>query len=276
LAETRFGLLLEQTDDRIRRLAAGRDVSLLVGGTYWANWRSNGEDVVPFDKRNVAYFYPPTGVLSPRRYDKIHLVPFGEYLPFKEALPPLYALFIKLGPQYMEEYVLQPGSESQLTVFDVASRGMNWRFVTPICFEDIDPALVARMFRGADGAKRADFIVNITNDGWFKGSEMPQHLQCAVFRSIENRVPTARSVNTGISGYVDSTGRTFDLIGVGEKGARTATLPLDGRYTAYTRFGDVFAITCAAGTGVMTAVALVRWWGRRGERREAKALARLR
>jgi apolipoprotein N-acyltransferase len=98
---------------------------------------------------------------------------------------------------------------------------------------------------------------------------MPQHLQCAVFRSIENRVPTARSVNTGISGYIDSSGRPFELIGVGEKGARTALLSLDGRYTLYTRFGDVFALTCAGGTAVMTLAALVRWWGRRGARRAA-------
>jgi apolipoprotein N-acyltransferase len=278
LKDTRFGQLIEQTDDRIRRLTVGYDVSLLAGGIYWAGWRPTNDDAVPFtNKRNTAYFYSPSGALSPRRYDKIHLVPFGEYLPFKESLPPLYSLFIALGPKYMEEYVLQPGSEDQLTVFEVTSRGgtVNWRFVTPICFEDIDGALVAKMFRGRDGTKRADFIVNITNDGWFKGSEMPQHLQCAVFRSIENRVPTARSVNTGISGYIDSSGRPYELIGVGEKGARTALLSLDARYTLYTRFGDVFALACASATAVMSLVALVRWWGRRDQRRRAKAAPRV-
>ena len=112
--------------------------------------------------------------------------------------------------------------------------------------------------------------MNITNDGWFKGSEMPQHLQCAVFRSIENRVPTARTVNTGISGYIDSSGRAHGLIGVNREGASTALLHLDGRYTLYTRFGDAFAITCAGGTAVMTLAALVRWWGRRGAVRAAK------
>jgi apolipoprotein N-acyltransferase len=263
--EPRFGLFLEQTDQRIGRLATTYDVAILAGGTYMNDWKEKGKYIVANDRRNVAYFYPSSGLLSARRYDKIHLVPFGEYLPFKEALPPLYSLFVYLSP-YADEYVLQPGSEDQLTVFDITSRGgtVSWRFVTPICFEDIDPALVAKMFRGRDGTKRADFIVNITNDGWFKGSEMPQHLQCAVFRSIENRVPTARSVNTGISGYIDSSGRAFDVIGVGEKGAHTQLLHLDGRYTLYTRFGDLFAMTCAGGTAVMTLAALVRWWGRRG------------
>jgi apolipoprotein N-acyltransferase len=272
MVEPRYALLFEQTARRIARLAASDDIAILAGGAYMSERQQQGKYVT--DRRNVAYFYAPTGVLSPRRYDKIHLVPFGEYLPFKETLPPLYSLFIRLGPQYMEEYVLQPGHEDQLTVFEIGPRGgagnVNWRFVTPICFEDIDPNLVARMFRGRDGTKRADFIVNITNDGWFKGSEMPQHLQCAVFRSIENRVPTARSVNTGISGYIDSSGRPINLIGVGEKGARTALLHLDGRYTLYTRFGDVFAIACVGATAVMSLVALVRWWGRRGAVRAAR------
>ena len=70
------------------------------------------------------------------------------------------------------------------------------RFVSAICFEDVDSTLMARNFAGHNGSKRADFIVNLTNDGWFAGGQMAQHLQLATFRSIENRVPTARSVNT--------------------------------------------------------------------------------
>ena len=111
--------------------------------------------------------------------------------------------------------------------------------------------------------KAADFIVNITNDGWFKFSEMPQHLQAAQFRSIENRAPTARSANTGISGFIDSMGRPHDLIPAGTEGTAVATLRVDARATPFTAWGNVFAQACAAAVGLMAATGLVRWWRRR-------------
>src|SRR5258706_14052027 len=108
------------------------------------------------------------------------------------------------------------------------------------------------MFKPQDGRKRANFIVNITNDGWFVFNEMPQHLQAASFRCIENRVPTARSVNTGVSGFIDSLGRAHDLIPVHTTGTPLARLELDYRAAPYTHLGDVFAYTCvAAATGTL-------------------------
>jgi len=112
--------------------------------------------------------------------------------------------------------------------------------------------------------------VNITNDGWFRYNEMPQHFQAAVFRSIENRVPTARSVNTGISGFIDSNGRAEDTISPSTEGIAAHTLMLDGRDSIYTRFGDVFAFLCAAGTVGLSIASLGRWWNhRRNQRRSA-------
>jgi apolipoprotein N-acyltransferase len=149
-----------------------------------------------------------------------------------------------------------------------------WRFVTPICFEDIDPAMVAKMFRaspvpGDPLGKRVDFIVNITNDGWFKANENPQHLQAAIFRSIENRAPTARSVNTGISGFIDSTGHTSNLVPQGTEGTSIAMLMLDSRNAPFTSIGDLFADLCGAAAGLMAGAQIVRWWLRR--RRNAQA-----
>ena len=103
------------------------------------------------------------------------------------------------------------------------------------------------------GAKRVDFLLNISNDGWFGHSnELPQHLAICAFRAVENRVPIARAVNTGISGFIDSTGRIHDLVtvngqshGRGITGHRTATLGIDGRHSLYSRSGDVFAVLCA-------------------------------
>ena len=205
--------------------------------------------------RNSAYWYTPDGGRSDQRYDKIHLVPFGEYLPFKSGFPPLYKLFLSLSP-YPEEYSLTPGNSDALTVFELKP---NWRFVTPICFEDIDAELVRRMFKPIGGMKRADMIVNLTNDGWFKFNEMPQHLQAATFRSIENRVPTARSVNTGISGFIDSNGRQHDLLGSGITGSSIATLALDSRVTIYSRVGDIFAMACATVAAGLAIVSLAKW-----------------
>jgi apolipoprotein N-acyltransferase len=254
---------LRQAVDHLQSLVTRYHTALLAGGMYQSDWylkeTSEGRLWVHRDRRNAAYFVAPGGGAEPR-YDKIHLVPFGEYLPFKSAIPPLYHLFLALSP-YPEEYTLTAGTPDAMTVFRLRP---DWRFVTPICFEDMDGELVRRMFKAPDGAgKRADFIVNITNDGWFRFNEMPQHLQAAIFRSIENRVPTARSVNTGISGFVDSLGRTHDLIPAGNEGTSIATLDLDSRVTFYTRFGDLFAYACAAATFLWAVGGIVRWWKHR-------------
>jgi len=224
-------------------LAQENQVHLLVGGIYFADWQARDEQLVPMDRRNSAYFFDTSGALTDTRYDKIHLVPFGEYIPFKHSIPPLYRLFLKLGPNYYEEYVLTPGDK--LVTFGLAD---GTRFVVPICFEDVVPEQVAAMFHGDAGTKRADFIVNITNDGWFRGAQMPQHLQAAIFRSIENRAPTARSVNTGISGFVDSVGHVSGTVPAQTEGTSVATLMLDRRVSLYTRVGDVFALTCVGAT----------------------------
>jgi apolipoprotein N-acyltransferase len=286
-----YGAFLDETHRRLSELAARHRTGLLVGAIY-DGVKYEGTREVP-DRRNTAYFFDRNGVLSDDpadRYDKVHIVPFGEYLPFRETLPMLYRLFVALSP-YDEGYFLTAGEEDAMTVFRLgrqpprpatapttaiapttgaapttatASDGRAWRFVTPICFEDIDPLLVAKMFRakgsppGATG-KAADFIVNITNDGWFKANQMPQHLQAARFRSIENRAPTARSVNTGISGFIDSFGRVYGLIPAGTEGTNVQRLQIDSRVTLYTRWGDLFALACAAVTCVVAGALIVRW-----------------
>jgi apolipoprotein N-acyltransferase len=269
---------LDAVDGMLMTLAGKYHAAFLVGGEYAADFHHRPTGDYPADVRNSAYYYERDGRPSSRRYDKIHRVPFGEYIPFKESAPWLYHLLISLGPPDMEGYQLRGGDPSQPTVFALPrpaqQPGEPWRFVTPICFEDIDGSLVAWMFRkmpgvvgvGPDPAaalapKQADFIVNVTNDGWFKAGEMPQHLQAAVFRSIEDRAPTARSVNTGISGFIDSSGRIEpdNLIPAGTEGSKIATLQLDRRTTFYTRRGDVFADLCATLTGVLAVSGLVRW-----------------
>jgi apolipoprotein N-acyltransferase len=283
---TEYGQFLSRVHELLGELTRVHGTALLTGAIYADKWTKHGDEPFPEDRRNTSFFYDRTGRLfddTGERYDKIHIVPFGEYLPFKDVFPPLYRFILSLSP-YSEEYFLTPGDEASTVVFKLrqdagattapasgpASAPVTsvaattpWRFVTPICFEDIDPLLVGRMFRAKDGGKGADFIVNITNDGWFKANQMPQHLQAARFRSIENRAPTARSVNTGISGFVDSFGRTYGLIPAGREGVSVQTLPLDPRLTLYTRWGDVFAALCALVTVGVIGWSAVRWKGRK-------------
>jgi apolipoprotein N-acyltransferase len=247
----------------IPKLAGEYHCAFLVGGEYEANFSTNEKgQPQAADKRNSAYFFNRQGDQSPLRYDKIHLVPFGEFIPFREGFPPLFRLMVSLGPEDMSSYFLQPGSENNLTVFDLARTDNQpaWKFVAPVCFEDIDPGLCAEMFRpepSTPDKKRADFLVNITNDGWFLANENSQHLQAAIFRSIENRVPSARSVNTGISGFIDPLGHTSGLLQARTEGTSTSVLMLDSRVTFFTLWGQMFAWICAGLTLVLLALSIV-------------------
>ena len=274
LRETPAGDFLEDVYARIADLTRRHRVSLLTGAIYADKWTLRDGEPFASDRRNTAFFFEPGGNLREEdggRYDKVHIVPFGEYLPWKSTFPFAYRLFLALSP-YPAEYFLTPGDESAIRPFHMPQREQEpgrptqyWSFVTPICFEDIDPLLVARMFRWMNNkpGKRADFIVNITNDGWFTFNQMPQHLQAARFRSIENRAPTARSVNTGISGFVDSFGRVDGLVPAGTEGTSVQRLQLDRRLTLYTRFGDLFAAACAFVTIVLASASVVGWALRR-------------
>jgi apolipoprotein N-acyltransferase len=290
-----YGDFLDDTYKRLSSIAFDFRTALLTGGEYAGRVIIRDGRYIPLERANAAYLFEPTGTLSDLRYDKVHLVPFGEYVPFKESFPPLYQFFMWFSP-YDFDYNLVPGRDDALTVFSVSdltgeptthptsepyvdpdpaaspatqpatqpaqpsyTPTPGSRFVVPICFEDADPRLLARMFDGEDGTKRADFIVNITNDGWFSQPQLSQHLQIARFRSIENRVPTARSVNTGISAFIDSTGRVIDRLPAHLEGTLTATLPLDSRFALYTRLGDAFAIACSIVTGAIASLGLVRW-----------------
>src|SRR5262249_54443303 len=130
---------------------------------------------------NSALLVEPTGKAS-ARYDKIHCVPFGEYVPFKDALP----ILSRLAP-YDYEYSGSQGRE--FTRFPLSSQDgqRSYHFGVVICYEDTDP-VVSRPYGGGDGRPAADFVFNISNDGWFDGtSEHDQHLAICRFRAVECR-----------------------------------------------------------------------------------------
>lgn len=264
------GSIVDQTNQRAMNLAYIFHVGIISGGEYWDDIHQEPDGRLwPADSRNVTYYYDRQGMLSDLRYDKIHLVPFGEFVPFKDTFPALNHLLISLGPPDMKYYSLRAGDEDHLTVFDLAQSDPNaapWAIVTPICFEDIDATLCAEMCRpdpATPDRKRAQILVNLTNDAWFKANENSQHLQAAVFRSIENRVPTARSVNTGISGFIDPLGRTSGLLAARTAAVSVGTLQLCSRITFFTLYGPVFSWLCAAVTAIVILKMLMGWVGRK-------------
>ncbi len=165
-------------------------------------------------------------------YDKVHLVPFGEYMPLGPLFSPLTLIYPIADFSKGKDYVL----------FKV--KGI--KFGTLICFEDIFSDLVRDFVR-----KGADFMVNITNDAWFKKSSAAyQHNQCLVFRAVENKVSVARVGNTGPSLFIEPTGRIEKRLinQYGQDlfidGFLTTNLLRGLKETFFTKFGDIFAYMC--------------------------------
>ena len=236
----------------LSRLSRQTGSALLVGldtGTLSAK--------AGFRRYNSAAFVRPSdGYIG--RYDKIHRVLFGEYIPLKDEFPWL----AKLTP-FPDDFGIAAGDHA--VVFDLKQ----WRIAPIICFEDTVPHLVREIVKtAADNAegKPVDCLVNLTNDGWFHGSsELEQHLITAAFRSVETRTPMVRAVNTGISAVIDGDGVVIepDVFLDGDGKGRTSmrdpatgrpykelnavlvdNVPLDDRRSLYVAGGDWFAGTC--------------------------------
>jgi apolipoprotein N-acyltransferase len=133
------------------------------------------------------------------RFDKMHRVPFGEFVPFKDWLP-----FMNRFSPYDYDYSITSGEK--FTRFKLNQH----HFGVLICYEDTDPFLARRYLEGNEKEPAIDFLVNVSNDGWFNGScEHEEHLAISRFRAIECRRAMVRSVNMGISALIDGNGRVL-------------------------------------------------------------------
>jgi apolipoprotein N-acyltransferase len=197
---------------------------------------------------NSSFLVDTRGELA-ARYRKMHLVPFGEYIPLDRLLPFLQRLS-PLGISCL------PGD--RMTVFSVPGR-KDAAFSVLICFEDAFAGLARLAVRSG-----ARFLVNQTNDAWFDGSAgARQHMSQCVFRCVENRVPAVRASNTGVTCFIDRNGAVSELTGARDPGAPSAgfgvyAVPTAGplpAVTRYTRLGDAgFALPCA-----LLAAGLLYW-----------------
>lgn len=199
---------------------------------------------------NSAYLLAPDGELLDR-YDKQHLVPFGEYIPLhSSALFFLDKLVEGIGDfeAGTDPTVMTIQAGEQATGVGAPESGRtDVRFGVVICYEVIFPNLVREFV-----ARGADFMVTITNDAWFGTSAAPfQHFGMVVFRAVENRVAFARAANTGVSGFIDPQGRILLATPIFEEWAVTGPLPIGTTPTLYTRYGDLFAYICAIIAGLL-------------------------
>jgi apolipoprotein N-acyltransferase len=208
-------------------------IPLLFGSTH-AVATDGGADYY-----NSAFLLDSHGVPIDR-YDKIHLVLFGEVIPCKRFLP-----FLKGFVPFEEDFT--PGEAP--TVFSIPQG----RFAVLICFEDIFPDLARWAVR-----RGARFLVNVTNDAWFGRTSQPyQHVAYAVFRCVENGVPMVRATNSGLSCYVDRYGRVYRVLRDGSgnelcvQGTAVENVDVSGSRTLYTRWGNVFAILCTIITAIL-------------------------
>jgi len=187
---------------------------------------------------NSAYLVSPSGELA-GKYDKIHLVPFGEYVPMQYLLFFIGSLGEGIGD-------FKPGQE----IFNFSLP--QGKFGVLICFEIIFPDLCRRFVKGG-----ANFLVTITNDAWFGRTSAPyQHFSTAAFRAVENRVFVARAANTGITGLIDPRGKILKEGGIFTEEAISGTIRLSSQKTFYTFYGDLFAWICSALSLLFIAYAL--------------------
>jgi apolipoprotein N-acyltransferase len=264
-----------RTKDHLKEIADRTGAASIIGITTYQAEKDR------LDSYNSAVFIKPEEGIQ-ARYDKIHLVPFGEYLPLYQQIPFLE----KLTP-----IAADMGLDSGKVATSFNYEG--YRYSPVICFEDSVPHLVRdvvnatrlpedKLSHGDVTYRRdVDCLVNLSNDGWFHGSsEHDQHLITALFRCVENRVPLARAANMGISAFIDGDGHIiepevfidgdFESEGPLRNSMRDSSgrfhrqlnaalvtpIPLDPRSSFYTTWGDWFSQLCLIATGVVFVIAL--------------------
>ena len=222
-----YGLFLQ-----VQEAATKAGAPILLGSSE----RRKNEKKSPGESNylNSAFLiYPQGSRTKVQKYDKIRLMPFGEYLPDKEIIP-----WARLRVPNIGGYV--PGTE--FTTFEMG----NLRFCTMICWESIFPGLVRPFLQ-----RGADLIINITNEAWFVDSTASyQFLSMNVFRAVEHRVSMVRCANTGISCFIDPYGKVTGRVqkdgkDVFVRGSLTRAVPIHRERTIYTFLGDAIIYVSA-------------------------------
>ena len=284
----------DRYDNTIAHFARSFHIAVLAGADAYTDIHRTitpqGQVAFQYNRFNAAFLYYRDGSKASRDYRKMHLVPFGEYIPLLTGHPAWKMWVIRHLTPYSFDFTTHAGH--QIVVFHLPMAGTPeatstqptrvkpsspasttsatrpsphlLSFATPICFEDTISSLCRQMVYGDDGRKRAQALINLTNDGWFAGSYEPiQHEQLAAMRCIEDRVPMARSVNTGVSGFIDSLGRIGPTVLVNGRrldiaGFATHRLRIDSRTTIYAQVGRVPIVSMVVITFVIVLISLTQ------------------
>jgi apolipoprotein N-acyltransferase len=203
----------------------------LLTGALRRERAPQGEGAVPASEKLRAYnslmVFGHGGTLA-AVYDKIHLVPFGEYLPFQNVLEAMgFEQLTRMRGGFTDGSAPRP----------LLSIGRLAPAAGLICYEAIFPGEVV------EASRRPGVLVNVTNDGWFGDTTGPrQHFHQARVRAVEEGLPLIRAANNGISAVVDAEGRVLERLGLNERGVIDSGVPLPRPPTLYARFGDsIFA-----------------------------------
>jgi apolipoprotein N-acyltransferase len=203
----------------LENLAVQCRASILFGAVHM----ERGEGADGWQYYNSAFLVRPDGKMG-ERYDKIHLVPFSEYNPYKKLLP-FFPRVVHAASDFT------PGR--RIVLFQV-DRHRAGAFV---CYEAVFPELVRRF-----SLQGAEWFVNITNDAWFGRTSAPyQHFAMAVVRCVENRRFMLRCANTGVSGIIDPCGRIRAMAGLFTRATLSGTVYARSDLTLYARYGDFVA-----------------------------------
>jgi apolipoprotein N-acyltransferase len=241
-----FGLAREQRADfavtHDRRLRRGFDVPLIAGAVTVA---TDGESLRSW---NTAILVTGAGDFA-ARYDKIHLMPFGERVPLART----FSFIKKIMPASAGDFE----SGEQVTTFELPGA----RLGLMICYEDVLPRFARRL-----APSRPQLLVNITNDSWFGTSAEPhQHLALAIFRAVEMRADLVRATINGVTAHIDATGRVVEQTQV--RDPTDLSIPPEGLIARarllgdpgfFARRGDWFGFACLAALLALGVVALRR------------------
>jgi apolipoprotein N-acyltransferase len=224
------------------RLASDHAVSLIVGGA--------GVEYDPSSRR-LSSFFDSAFLIDSKgsirdRYDKSHLVPFGEYVPLRA----FFGRFFQSLARGLSSTDITAGSGPRTLEVAAAGDSAVWLQVgVPICYELLFPHVVRRF-----GERGAGVMLAITNDAWYGRTGAPhQFLAMTAMRAAENGRWMVRAANTGISAIIDSRGRVRMASTLFEEAILVADVPVATRTspTFYARFGDVFAWACIVGSIVL-------------------------
>lgn len=206
--------------ETVKRIPIQSNSSLIFGSPSYE--KTNGD----ISYMNSAFIINSKGMIM-GRYDKVHLVPFGEYVPLKDYLPFIKKIAFGIG-DFKAGKGYYPLTDNR------------YKFGVLICYEAIFPEAASEYKK-----RKVDFLVNITNDAWFARTSAPyQHLSMTVLRAVENRLYLARAANTGISAIIDPTGKIISKTDLFLRAILKGKVKSIDEETYYSAYGNVFVFIC--------------------------------